>query len=246
MVTITKIILSERTKRLIGLFILLVFVGAVLKFTPLGQKVPLPQSVKKVIIGQSEEAKKTQETKELLAKIGRHMILPVGEEPVVAVIKDKELLAKEQKFYQDAQNGDYLVVYPKAAKAIIYSPKRNVLVNVGPLIGQAPTPTPEPQVIHESPLMIEIRNGTSKSGLANTIKQRLETNALFKVTEAIDAGKKDYEKTIIVDTGKTNNKEAIQQLSQVLGVQTISKIPTEEKTTNADVLVILGKDQSQN
>lgn len=243
MVTITKVILSGRTKRLIGLFILLVFVGAILKFTPLGQKVPLPQFVKNVVTPQSDKAQKAKETKELLAKIGHHMILPAGEEPVVAIIKDKELLAKEQKFYQDAQNGDYLVVYPKAAKAIIYSPKLDVLVNVGPLIGQAPTPTPEPQVNQKSPLMVEIRNGTGKSGLAGTIKQRLETNGLFKITEAIDAGKKDYEKTIIVDTGKTNNKEAVKQLSGMLGAQIVGNLPAGEKETSAEVLVILGKDQ---
>jgi len=225
--------MTKKAKLIIGLFILLVFVGAVLKFTPLGQKVP------------REEAKKAQETKEILAKIGRHLMLPVGEEPVVAIIKDKELLVKEQTFYLDAQNGDYLVVYPKAAKALIYSPKRDMLVNVGPIIGPKTTPeiTPEALTNQPVPLKVEIRNGTSKSGLANTIKQRLETNALFKVTEAIDAGKKDYEKTMIVDTGKTNNKDAVKQLSGILGAQITEKLPAGEKETSADVLVILGKDQ---
>jgi len=256
-ITFGKTIISKKAKLIIGLSVFIVIAGFLLRFTPFGQRVPLPQFAKNVIVGQSEEAKKAQETKNLVTKVGQYIILPKGEDPVVALINDRELLAKEQKFYQDAQNGDVLLIYPKAAKAIIYSPKRNILVNVGPLIspGTAGANNPPPQAAEATlgtatpqgtPLKIEIRNGTDKSGLASTIKKSLEKNALFQITGTTDAGKKDYDKTLIVDTGKTNNKEAVQQLSQMLGVQTISKLPTEEKATNADVLVILGKDQSQN
>ena len=258
-ITFGKTIMNRKARFIIGLSVFIVIAGFLLRFTPFGQRVPLPQFAKNVIVGQSEEAKKAQETKNLVTKVGQYIILPKGEDPVVALINDRELLAKEQKFYQDAQNGDVLLIYPKAAKAIIYSPKRNILVNVGPLISpgtaganspstqaQKPEVTPDALITQTVPLKVEIRNGTDKSGLASTIKKSLEKNALFQITGTTDAGKKDYDKTLIVDTGKTNNKEAVQQLSQMLGVQTISKLPTEEKATNADVLVILGKDQSQN
>jgi len=258
-ITFAKTIISKKTKLIIGLSVLVVFTGAFLRFTPFGQKVPLPQFVKNVIIEQSQAEKAKQETQGFINKVGALISLPKGEEPVVATVQDKNLLTKEQKFFEGAENGDILIIYPKAAKAILYDPKRNILVNVGPLISsgtagagsptmqaQKPEVTADALTTQAVPLKVEIRNGTDKSGLASTVKKSLEKNALFQITGTTDAGKKDYEKTLIVDTGKTNNKEAVQQLSQVLGVQTTSKLPTEEKATNADVLVILGKDQSQN
>jgi len=70
--------------------------------------------------------------KDLEDKIGKLIILP-NETPTVATILDAKKLIAEQPFYAGAENGDQLLVYPKSQKAIIYSPSRNVLVNVGPV-----------------------------------------------------------------------------------------------------------------
>lgn len=89
--------------------------------------------------------------KELIAKVGKLIILPTGEEPVVATINDAAALIKDQVFYKGARNGDVVIVYQKASKAIVYSPERNVIVNVGPIFLQdqqaqtpAKTETPAP------------------------------------------------------------------------------------------------------
>jgi hypothetical protein len=84
------------------------------------------------IASQMEEA----QVKEIVAKVGKIIILPTGEEPVVATINDATSLVKEQPFYKGAKNGDVVLVYQKAAKAIVYSPERNVIVNVGPIFLQ--------------------------------------------------------------------------------------------------------------
>lgn len=84
------------------------------------------------IASQMEEA----QVKEIVAKVSKIIILPTGEEPVVATIKDASSLIKEQPFYKGAKNGDVVLVYQKAAKAIVYSPERNVIVNVGPIFLQ--------------------------------------------------------------------------------------------------------------
>jgi len=89
-----------------------------------------------------------KETADLVAKVGRHMILPTDETPQVAEISDATLAAKEQPFYAGAQNGDRLLVYLNLRKAIIYSPARDLIVNVGPIYmeedGTAqPAPAPE-------------------------------------------------------------------------------------------------------
>lgn len=81
--------------------------------------------------GQQELAKK--EIKDLVLKVSRHLVLPKDEEPTVANILDAAVLAKDQPFYKDAHNGDRVLIYVKAQKAIVYDEIRDILVNVGPV-----------------------------------------------------------------------------------------------------------------
>lgn len=81
--------------------------------------------------GQQEMAK--QEVNKLLERVGKLIVLPAEEEPTVATIADVEALKKEQSFYIDAKNGDKVLIYMQAKKAIIYDEERNILVNVGPI-----------------------------------------------------------------------------------------------------------------
>ena len=92
--------------------------------------------------GQQEIAKK--EVQALLDKIGKLIVLPAGEEPTVATITDADALKKEQQFYQDASNGDKVVIYVQAKKAIIYNEAKNILVNVGPIFVNEPASTTPP------------------------------------------------------------------------------------------------------
>ncbi|HRZ30626.1 MAG TPA: hypothetical protein P5274_03120 [Candidatus Paceibacterota bacterium] len=69
----------------------------------------------------------------IVAKVGNLMVLPNDEIPQVAEIKDATLAAKEQPFLSGSIDGDILIVYANAGKAIVYSPSRNIIVNVGPV-----------------------------------------------------------------------------------------------------------------
>ena len=82
----------------------------------------------------SDEGLTQEDIDELVASVGKHMMLPEGEAPVAAKIVDVDELLKTQSFYRGAINGDVLLIYQAAAKAIIYSPSRDLLVNVGPII----------------------------------------------------------------------------------------------------------------
>jgi hypothetical protein len=84
-------------------------------------------------ISKAEEEKVIQEIVENAAKL---IVLPKGEEPVMATITDADALIKEQPFYLGSKNGDVVLMYQKALKAIIYSPERNIIVNVGPITPQ--------------------------------------------------------------------------------------------------------------
>ena len=92
---------------------------------------------------QLEQAQAEAQMKELVDKVGKLIVLPKGEEPVVATINDAAALARDQVFYKGSQNGDMVLVYQKAAKAIVYSPSRDIIINVGPIFlqdQQAQTP----------------------------------------------------------------------------------------------------------
>lgn len=73
---------------------------------------------------------------QVIKKVGELYFLPDGEEPTVASIQDTNQL-KEQAFFEDAKNGDYLLVYNKAKLALIYRESADKLVNVGPVNPQA-------------------------------------------------------------------------------------------------------------
>ena len=99
-----------------------------------------------------QQAEQQKLITQYIASAGKLMLLPKGEEPVIATITDAKALAKDQIFYANAQNGDVVLVYQKAMQAIIYSPTRNVIVNVGPVYYQnQSTATSTPVVASSTP-----------------------------------------------------------------------------------------------
>lgn len=87
------------------------------------------------------QAEMEKATAELLASVGQLILLP-DEKPNFATILDAKKLIAEQPFYAGSENGDQLIIYPKAQKAIIYSPTKKILVNVGPVYFNNATETP--------------------------------------------------------------------------------------------------------
>ncbi len=73
-----------------------------------------------------------KEVEDLTAKIGKLIELPSGETPVVATVDDKEKL-KEQPFFKNAENGDKILIYTTAKKAVVYRPATDKIINVGPI-----------------------------------------------------------------------------------------------------------------
>jgi hypothetical protein len=71
-----------------------------------------------------------KEADELVAKVGRLIELPKGEKPNVATIADKKKI-KDQPFFKKAENGDKILLYVKARRAIIYRPSTDKIIEVG-------------------------------------------------------------------------------------------------------------------
>lgn len=81
----------------------------------------------------SSEKRAQAETIRLVKEVRKIMILPETDVPAVFDIQDPVLLTSQQAFFAGAEKGDKLLVYPQLGKAIVYSPKRKMIVNVGPV-----------------------------------------------------------------------------------------------------------------
>jgi len=76
------------------------------------------------------------EVNTLLENVGKLIVLPPDEKPVIATVADPTKL-QGQPFFANAQIGDKVIIYPEARKAILYNPESNKIVEVAPLnIGQ--------------------------------------------------------------------------------------------------------------
>lgn len=69
--------------------------------------------------------------KEMVGRVSKLMVLP-DEAPTVAVVSDLEKL-KGQLFFARAHEGDIVLMYPKAQKAVLYNPTLNKIIEVAPI-----------------------------------------------------------------------------------------------------------------
>ena len=84
-----------------------------------------------------------KENKDLIEKIGKLILLPSGEQPTIATVSDKSQLST-QPFFANALDGDKVLVYANAKKAILYRPSTNQVIEVAPVNITSPTLTPTP------------------------------------------------------------------------------------------------------
>lgn len=186
------------------------------------------------------EALAKEETKSLVEKVGKLVVLPEGEDPVVATVTDKDKL-KDQPVFAKAENGDKILIYPNARKAYIYNPQTNKIVDVVAVNIESQTPSVS-GVSASAPLKIVLLNGSADDGLLGSAEKRIadQKNDGLQIVAKDTANKRDYTKTLVVDvTGK--NGDAVNQLAQLLGGE-VSSLPQGEIPPLADCLVIIGAD----
>lgn len=180
-----------------------------------------------------------KEARDLVAKVGKLMELPTGEEPTVARITDPTKLAN-QPFFAKAKKGDQVIIYANAKLAILYDPEVNKILNVAPVnIGNQATGSAQKQ--EERPIRIVLYNGTTTTGLTKSYETTLKQKAPnAQIVDRDNAKKRDYEKSMLVDLA--GNQAAATQLAQALGLEKASLPAGETKPEGADFLIILGLD----
>jgi hypothetical protein len=75
-------------------------------------------------------------TGQVVAAVGKLMLLP-NETPTVAVVSDLTKL-QGQKFFANAKQGDVVLMYAQAQKAILFSPTEDKIIEVAPIVNNQP------------------------------------------------------------------------------------------------------------
>lgn len=192
------------------------------------------------------------EVKQIVDKVSRLMELPEDEEPTLATISDKEKL-KDQAFFLNAQNGDKVLVYAKAGKAILYRPSTGKIVEVAPLniesdnksetkLSSSPSPSSSPSAKISDEVKVVLYNGTKTAGLTASAAAELKGGKKsIDIVDMVNAGRKDYKESIAVNLTALDS-DLVKEIAAIIGA-TIGSLPKDEKKPNeGDLLIIIGSD----
>lgn len=90
------------------------------------------QSQKGVFGTQNPPQGSPEEARKLVEEVGKLMELPPGEVPTAATVTDVTKL-QDQPFFARAKNGDKVLIYQNAQKAILYDPVAKKIIEVAPI-----------------------------------------------------------------------------------------------------------------
>ncbi len=167
------------------------------------------------------------ETEALVAQVGKLIDLPKDETPTVATVLDKEKL-KDQPFFSNAQNGDKILIYTKAKKAIVYRPSANKLINVGPIA-----------IDQKSQVQVAVVNaGGDVDGATKKLNDKFSGSIAIVGTS--DAKNKNNVKQITVVDVNGQNADAAKQIAEQLG-GTVGAMPAGETAPAGATVVVFVK-----
>lgn len=222
--------MSRNFKPIVMLVAAIIFVGV------LGAGVYFFWQYQRVI--KNPEIITKQETAWILEKVNKLIDLPQDETPTIATILDKDKL-KDQDFFKKAANGDKLIVYMNAKKAVLYRPNINKIIEVAPVYTDDTKKAEETGAITTNPKIV-LLNGTTTLGLTNSAETKIK-DALsnVEIVQKENAKKTNYTKTIVVDL-KGSMGEQVKKIAEVLGGE-VGSLPEGENKPDADILVIVAK-----
>lgn len=224
----------KRFGRLILIIATLVIVGALIYFG--WSWWDLKKQVNMLLRPEGIEELQKKQTEELLNKMKEHIVLPDGEDPIIATVTDAEALKRESNFYALAKNDDVVVIYVRAKKAFLYDPFANRVLNVGPVITDENSEGIEQD---EDIVSVEVRNGTEVSGRGEEMAQQISNlDGNFKVLPATNADE-TYSETVIIDNGA--DAKLLAKVEAELGTTALTTVPEGERSSSAKILILIGE-----
>ena len=183
---------------------------------------------------------------DVVDKVGKLMILP-GETATIATVTDVTKL-NSQVFFKNAKNGDKVLIFTAAGKAILYRPGINKIIEVTavlPADNSVPT-SANNQLTNisvqkvDNQISLVLNNGTKTAGLTNKFEKKITgkfPNVVIKSKET--AARQDYQQTIVVDISNRIG-QLLNDLATFLEAKIVT-LPEGEVKPEADILVIFGK-----
>jgi len=182
-----------------------------------------------------------EEINQIMAVLSSYMDLP-DEIPTLATVTDKSQL-ESQPFFQKSENGDKVIIFPSASKAILYRPSTKKIIDISnlltsPVQEEATNSSTLPSPTLAQKINLAIYNGSQEVGLATKMEEEIFGQIeYFKVVDKQDA-KSDYQDTLLIDIGG-QNQDLVTSLAKDLSAKVASLPPGEAKPA-ADILIILG------
>lgn len=180
---------------------------------------------------------------EILNRVTILTEVPYDEIPVIATVKDVEKL-NSQVFFSRAQNGDKLLIYNNARRAILYRPYNNKIIETMTIkLDEQGNINPEGVVEGSStPIKVSIYNGTGTPGLASALSTKLSTDYEGIKFEVITLGnaKSTYERTLLVNN-KNLDQDLMTKIASYIDAE-IAELPSGEDTIDTDILIFIGTD----
>lgn len=161
-----------------------------------------------------------RENDRIISKIAKIYTLPAEEQPEIAIVKDKEAL-RQNPFFEQAENGDFVVIFRDAKLALLYRPGEDRLVKVGPL---------------------NVQDTTSIGVMGQESDRRAVTEKLAKnqlVATDKGAAKGTTTGILVVDLAGDKEQEAT-KLAEIVGGKVGALPAGEEKPSDVDLLIIAG------
>ncbi len=165
------------------------------------------------------------EAKALKQKVGQLIQLP-SENPTVATISDVTKL-KDQPFFDGAKNGDKVLIFTEARKAIIYRESENKIINSGPIA------VTSDQTTNKNVTILASKNGTSADAKSSVASVKGVTVSEGKAT-------KNYTKTQVVAVDGASADKA-QEIATALGGEVVNGIPSGETAPAGAAIVVFAK-----
>lgn len=161
------------------------------------------------------------QNKALVAEVAKYAVLPTGETPSITTIVDKEKVS--QTFLASAADGDKVLLYFQAGKAVVYRPSTHQIVNIGPLTSP--------------PAKIFLRDGTA-AAIPSSLSDKLANPTAYTIVSQDSSPRQDYTHSLVVDIAG-NRPDIAAKVAKAIGAR-VSVLPPGETAPAADILVIVG------
>ncbi len=146
---------------------------------------------------------------------------------VMNVITD----AKNGQLFPQNINGAFMLMPKKADWSEIRDVIANPFVDVGDKFAEAKT---------DQTVNVEVRNGTTKTGLAGQISGKLNTNG-YTIVATGNAQLRNYEKSVIIDYTDGAHPEELAKLKKLLDANVSLSSTEKDVTSTTQFLIILGR-----